>query len=71
MGATMTNLKQVTLEADGQTVNRAHPLPVSETGHTYNTQEAILMQLKEINIHLAIITEEIVSTKDINTKKGT
>lgn len=59
----MTNLKQVTIESDEETVSGAHPLPIQETGT--DLQERILYQLIELNLHLRVITNQKFSAKDI------
>ena len=59
----MTNLKQVELESDDETVSNAHPLPVKQTGT--DLQERILNQLIELNLHLREITNQKFSSKDI------
>lgn len=62
----MTNLKQVTLESDDVTVSSTNPLPITEPNTDINEQ--ILTELRSINLHLTIITNQIFSNEDIKEK---
>ncbi|MHA2402857.1 MAG: hypothetical protein ACXADH_07690 [Candidatus Kariarchaeaceae archaeon] len=59
----MTNLKQVTIEVDGEEVSNANPMPVEE--QNLDTLKQILEELKKINIHMAVITNLNIASEDI------
>ena len=58
----MTNLKQVTIEIDGEEVSSANPLPIEE--QNLDLLRQILLELEKANIHLAEITNLKIASED-------
>lgn len=54
----MTNLKEVTIEVENETVSDSNPFPVVAKDEVPNLLAQILEELRKINIHLETITGE-------------